>query len=141
MNTARLKQAMSQSISAAQYAYRRHAQILVKHPENLEHAARILKSMAHPMRLKLLCALGNEECSVKELLSRVGTTQTNVSQHLNILASTHLVIRRRQGNKHFYRVTHDRTLELVDRIRDTYCPNHSVDSSMVKKDFVTKWHK
>lgn len=116
---------MPQSIPATQYSYSRHTRVLVNHPENLEHAAKILKSMAHPMRLKLLCALGNEECSVKELLSRVGTTQTNVSQHLNILGSTHLVIKRRQGNKHFYRVTHDRTLELVDRIREAYCPNYN----------------
>ncbi|OBS08857.1 transcriptional regulator [Acidihalobacter prosperus] len=96
--------------------------LLADSPEDLEQAARILKSMAHPMRLKLICALGDEEFSVKELLDRVGTTPTNISQHLGILLSGGLVTRRRRGNRHFYRIGHNHTLELIQHIRDIFCP-------------------
>ncbi|WP_407639334.1 ArsR/SmtB family transcription factor [Acidihalobacter yilgarnensis] len=113
---------MSQFSSTATHDMYWHEQALADRPEDLELAARVLKSMAHPMRLKLLCALGDEEYSVKELLDLVGTTQTNISQHLGILLGGGLVSRRRRGNRHFYRVGHNRTLELIHHVREIFCP-------------------
>ena len=55
-------------------------------PETLEKArARSLKAMSHPLRLKILCTLGDREVSVQDIVDNVGTSQSNISQHLAIL--------------------------------------------------------
>ena len=48
-------------------------------------AARALKSIAHPLRLKILCVVGDQESCVQEIVDAVGTSQSNISQHLAIL--------------------------------------------------------
>ena len=58
---------------------------LLKKQEHIDMASRALKAMAHPLRLKILCILGNEELSVQEIVDCVGTSQSNISQHLAIL--------------------------------------------------------
>jgi ArsR family transcriptional regulator len=52
---------------------------------NMEDASRSLKAISHPLRLKILCVLGKGELSVQDILKTVGTTQSNVSQHLCLL--------------------------------------------------------
>ena len=53
---------------------------------DLHLASRALKAMGHPLRLKILCILaGLKETSVQELVDIVGTSQSNISQHLSIL--------------------------------------------------------
>ena len=44
--------------------------------------ANALKAMAHPLRWKIICTLGERELSVGEIVERAGTTQSNISQHL-----------------------------------------------------------
>jgi predicted transcriptional regulator len=41
--------------------------------------------MSHPLRLKILCVLGDKEVSVQDIVENVGTSQSNISQHLAIL--------------------------------------------------------
>ncbi|MEE2610857.1 MAG: metalloregulator ArsR/SmtB family transcription factor, partial [Pseudomonadota bacterium] len=54
--------------------------------KNLYVASRALKAMGHPLRLKILCILaGIKEISVQDLVDLVGTSQSNISQHLSIL--------------------------------------------------------
>lgn len=81
--------------------------------------------MAHPMRLKLLCTLGNQELSILDLLERVGTSQTNVSQHLGILLKGGLVSRRRLGRRHFYQISDKQTLGFIHLVREVFCPDLS----------------
>ena len=55
---------------------------------NEEHTtltANALKAMAHPLRWKILCTLGNTELSVGEIVEKTGTSQSNISQHLEQL--------------------------------------------------------
>ena len=52
---------------------------------DIERASRSLKAMSHPLRLKILCTLGDEEVSVQDIVEHVGTSQSNISQHLAIL--------------------------------------------------------
>ena len=58
---------------------------LLKKQEHIDMASRVLKAIAHPLRLKILCVLGSEELSVQEIVDCVGTSQSNISQHLAIL--------------------------------------------------------
>ena len=59
---------------------------------DLDIASRGLKAMGHPLRLKILCILaGADEVSVQSLVDQVGTSQSNISQHLSILRDLSLI--------------------------------------------------
>ena len=53
--------------------------------KDVETASRSLKAMSHPLRLMILCKLGEEEFSVQDIVDNVGTSKSNISQHLAIL--------------------------------------------------------
>jgi ArsR family transcriptional regulator len=90
--------------------------------DNIEQAARALKAMAHPLRLKILCVLGDQELPVMEIVDKVGTTQSNVSQHLDILREKGIVVSRREGSKILCRVKNQEILELMSAMQRTFCP-------------------
>ncbi|WP_294945235.1 helix-turn-helix transcriptional regulator, partial [Sulfurivirga sp.] len=87
--------------------------------ENIEQAARALKAMAHPLRLKILCVIGEDELPVMEIVNKVGTTQSNVSQHLDILREKGIVVSRREGSKILCRVKSSQILDLMDAMQKT----------------------
>ena len=57
----------------------------VDQQKDVETASRSLKAMSHPLRLMILCKLGEDEFSVQDIVDNVGTSQSNISQHLAIL--------------------------------------------------------
>ena len=59
--------------------------------EQIEAISKLLKSMSHPIRLKILCLLQEQEMSVGDIRNQVETTNANVSQHLNILRSQGII--------------------------------------------------
>jgi len=96
---------------------------LIAHDHDIERAAYALKAMSHPLRLKILCAVGERELAVQDIVDYVGTTQSNVSQHLAKLRDKEILASRRDANRIFYRVKDDRTLRLVEMMRDVFCSN------------------
>lgn len=84
--------------------------------------ANALKAMAHPLRWKIICALGDRELSVGEIVDLVGASQSNVSQHLDILRNKSIVTSQREANKVFYRIRNDQLLTLVGTMRNVLCP-------------------
>ncbi|MHB8321748.1 MAG: ArsR/SmtB family transcription factor [Acidithiobacillus sp.] len=80
-----------------------------------------MKAMAHPLRLKVLCVLGSDEMSVQDIVSAVGTTQSNISQHLAILREKDILRARKDANKVYYRVGDPRTLRLISMMSDVFC--------------------
>ncbi|PHS30724.1 MAG: transcriptional regulator [Methylophaga sp.] len=77
--------------------------------------------MSHPLRLKILCAIGEGELAVQNIVDCVGTTQSNVSQHLAKLRDKEVLASRREANRIYYRVKDARTLSLVEMMRDVFC--------------------
>jgi ArsR family transcriptional regulator len=94
---------------------------LIDKQEHIELAARSLKAIAHPLRLKILCVIGDEEACVQQIVDAVGTSQSNISQHLAILREKGVLQTRKDANRVFYRVTDPRTLQLVSLMRDVFC--------------------
>ena len=66
-------------------------------------AAEFLKSLANKHRLMILCALVERECSVGELVDKLGISQPNTSQHLLRLKAEGLIAGRRSGSVIYYR--------------------------------------
>lgn len=94
---------------------------LLDRDEDVERASRALKAMSHPLRLKILCTLGDQEVSVQDIVGFVGTSQSNISQHLAILRDKGILTSRKDANRVFYRVSDARTLKLIGMMREVFC--------------------
>ncbi len=95
--------------------------LLITHDDDIERASRSLKAMSHPLRLKILCTLGNQEVSVQDIVQHVGTSQSNISQHLAILRDKGILVSRKDANRVYYRVGDSRTLRLIGLMREVFC--------------------
>jgi ArsR family transcriptional regulator len=94
---------------------------LITDESEIRLAAHSLKAMAHPLRLKILCTLSTGRISVQDLVEQVGTTQSNVSQHLAILRDKGILDFYRDANKVYYFVEDERMLQLVRMIKEVFC--------------------
>lgn len=89
--------------------------------QDIYTTSRALKAMAHPLRLKIVCLVGrNTELTVQDLVSKVGTTQSNVSQHLAKLREKGILTTRRDFNRVYYRMADNRIEKLVDTLRGAF---------------------
>lgn len=84
-------------------------------------AADLLKSLSHPQRLLVLCALGGDERSVGELRELLGIEQVPMSQQLMRLRADGLVEARREGTTVFYRITRPEVLVIVEALHKAFC--------------------
>ena len=96
-------------------------QSLMSKEDQVEIASRALKAISHPLRLKILCMLGENEASVQDIVENVGTSQSNISQHLAILRDKKILGSRKDANRVFYRVEDVRILKLIVMMRETFC--------------------
>ena len=94
---------------------------LIGKGENIREASEAMQAMAHPLRLKILCLVGNQELSVLEIVDAVGTTQSNISQHLGILRDHGILLARKDANKVFYRIEDPRILKMISLTREIFC--------------------
>ena len=94
---------------------------LIGRGENIKEASEALKAMAHPLRLKILCLVGQDELMVQEIVEAVGTSQSNISQHLAVMRSRGLLASRKEANKVFYRIDDPRILKMISLMRDIFC--------------------
>lgn len=88
--------------------------------------ARALKAMSHPLRLKILCILGEQEVSVQNIVDRAGSSQSNISQHLAILRENGLLVTRKEANRIYYRVGDARILQIIGLTGDIFCTSTSI---------------
>lgn len=91
--------------------------------EQIDAVAKILKSMSHPIRLKILCLLQDRELSVGDIRNEVETTSANVSQHLNILRNQGIIDYRKEANFIYNRITDKRILDLIMNMQKLFCPD------------------
>lgn len=84
-------------------------------------AADLLRSLSHPQRLLVLCALGKEEKSVARLRRELGVEQVPMSQQLMRLRADGLVEARREGTTVFYRITRPEVLTVVEALHAAFC--------------------
>lgn len=84
-------------------------------------AARCLKAMSHPLRLKILCVLGTNAISVQDIVEQVGTSQSNISQHLSILREKNILSSKKEANRVYYFIDDERMLQLIKMMRDVFC--------------------
>jgi DNA-binding transcriptional ArsR family regulator len=89
--------------------------------------ADLFQALAHPTRIAILELLSESELSAGALIEKLGMEQANVSQHLAVLRSKHLVSNRRVGNQVFYSVRDPIIIEVLNLMR-TYFHAHLKES-------------
>ncbi len=89
--------------------------------ESAQATANCLKALAHETRLMILCHISEGEKSVQELESYLGTSQSNISQHLGKMRDRGVVQFRKEGNQVFYRIEDQKILQLIKLLQDTFC--------------------
>ena len=92
-----------------------------KDDDSIDKLSFCLKALAHPLRLKIIATLRDGEMSVQELVVLVGTTQSNVSQHLIIMRDKNIFASRREANQVFYRVGDCKVMDLMALTRSIFC--------------------
>ena len=89
--------------------------------EHTTEAAALLKRLAHPARLRVLCRLVEGEAPVPELQALTGLSASALSQHLAVLRELDIVAARRQAQAIHYRVVDGPALGVVKALHAAYC--------------------
>ena len=78
----------------------------------------LTKALAHPQRLKLFVAIGNKEVCVCKLVGVSELSQPAISHHLNILARSGLLRRRRKGRFNHYQANPSLVKQIMNQVQD-----------------------
>lgn len=84
-------------------------------------AAALLKALAHPARLLVLCQLVEGESSVGELQPITGLSMSALSQHLAVLREMALVQTRRESQTIHYSLAEGPAVSVLDALYAAYC--------------------
>ena len=81
----------------------------------------LLKAMANPSRLMILCQLAEGEKSVGEMESVVGLSQSGLSQHLAVLRRKRIVATRREAQSIYYSLASKEVEEIMASLYRIFC--------------------
>ena len=95
---------------------------LIKLQAAADQASGLLKALANPDRLLLLCQMTQSEYSVGELEAATGIRQPTLSQQLTVLRDERLVTTRRDGKQIFYSIASQQALAVLQVLYQLYCP-------------------
>jgi len=94
-------------------------------PQVFERAARVIRILGHPLRLRILESLELGERNVTDLQDELGVTQAVISQQLAILRSEDVVAPRREGPRVYYRIIEPKVSSILDCIRQCDLPERA----------------
>ena len=81
------------------------------------YEANIFRALSHPTRIAILELLRERELSARAIQEKLGLEQANLSQHLAILRSHHIVVNRKDGNQVFYSIRNLVMVQVLDIMR------------------------
>jgi len=84
----------------------------------LDRVAHTLKAVAHPLRLRIVELLEDEELCVSDLIKALGTKPAVTSQQLVLMKDRGILASRRDGNRVYYRVSNPNVVRVIQCIRD-----------------------
>ncbi|MDX2367210.1 MAG: metalloregulator ArsR/SmtB family transcription factor [Colwellia sp.] len=89
--------------------------------ENAQYVSVILKQLANPYRLIILCSLANGELTVGDLNEQVDLSQSALSQHLAKLRESKIVTTRRESQTIYYRISNPKIKGLLEILQQEFC--------------------
>ena len=84
-------------------------------------ACRLMKVLANPDRLLILCQLSQGEHRVGELVELLGIVQPTLSQQLTVLRDEALVSTRREGKNIYYLLDSPQALAVMQVLYAQFC--------------------
>ncbi len=85
--------------------------------QNIRNAARVLRAIGHPERLRIVEALEGSSKSVKVLMRELGLSQVSVSKHLAELKKHRIVRSRAESNFRHYSITYPNVIHILNCLR------------------------
>lgn len=89
--------------------------------QNAVEASDLLKVMAHPERLMVLCQLTQGEVGVGALQAGSTLSQSAFSQHLTVLRKHGLIQARKESQQVFYSLADARVIQLIQSLETIFC--------------------
>ncbi|HGP5385530.1 TPA: metalloregulator ArsR/SmtB family transcription factor [Vibrio cholerae O1] len=89
--------------------------------KNAEEVAELLRVMAHPERLMVLCQLTQSEMGVGQLQQGSTLSQSAFSQHLTVLRKHGIIQARKEPQQVFYRLADSRITALIQSLQNVFC--------------------
>ena len=87
----------------------------------LPKAVSVLKLLANPERLKIVCVLAERSLNVGEIEMLTHITQPTLSQQLAVLRQEGLVETEKEGKYVYYRLANDNVVRVMRMLWDIYC--------------------
>jgi ArsR family transcriptional regulator, virulence genes transcriptional regulator len=81
----------------------------------------ILKAIAHPQRLMIMCHLVEGEKNVSELLELCDISQSQLSQFLNRMQRERLVKLRKESQFSYYSISEKNIIKLIQSVQKIFC--------------------
>ncbi|WP_027134829.1 sulfite-sensing transcriptional repressor BigR [Geminicoccus roseus] len=88
-------------------------------------AAGLLRTLANPNRLMIVCTLAEGEFSVGQLEERLEIRQPTLSQQLTVLRDSQIVRTRRESKQIFYRLSERKAAALVEALYTIFCTDEA----------------
>jgi ArsR family transcriptional regulator len=85
--------------------------------EKIQKAADILKIVAHPLRLRIIEFLQNEELSVGEIQDLLGVSQSLTSQQLSLMKARGILKSRKNGNMVYYGIERPEVVQVINCLK------------------------
>jgi len=85
---------------------------------NYEKLSRCLKGLANELRLKILYYLEGGEKTVSEIKQYTGSSQSNISQHLNLMRDKNILSSRREAHQIYYSI---KNKDILPNIKEICC--------------------
>src|SRR5512143_2014029 len=96
-----------------------------------EMQADICKTLTNPKRIEILNTLKSEEKTVTELVTVLGASKANVSQHLAVMRHKGILTTRRDGVNIYYRVSNPKVIDACTLMKEVLFEQHSAKKKVV----------
>ncbi len=82
--------------------------------------AQIFQALAHPTRIAVVDALRDGEMTAGALQAKLKVEQANLSQHLAVLRTAHVVVTQRAGNQVIYAIRDPVLTKVLDLLKQYF---------------------
>jgi len=86
-----------------------------------EEVSLVMKSLSHPVRLKILCSVMEGERGVNDLAEFCDVSQSAMSQFLKRMKSEGVLQCRREHNFVYYSIADKKLLRFLEAVKEIYC--------------------
>jgi len=94
--------------------------------------AELLKTLGHPVRIKILHMLSQGELCVCNMIEEIDIEQSNLSQHLGILKKQGMIDSRKDGQRVIYWIAYPSIINLLKAAEQTLSEQIGRSQSLLK---------